>query len=180
MIRSRVVTVVDPLEELIGFADNIISVVEEIQQEVYDEIQPILLYELQHYPGPAKHPFEFATKKSRQWYFWAIKEKKIPTDGKRYIRQYKFRDSWEIDLEKVGAAEWQLVVKNSYSATKYIVGTFDKRRDYRVPGHINTGWLLVRETVKFWQNAFIEEFTKRFNQYIHRTQAKLITRITNR
>lgn len=184
MIRSRVIVDSKPLDNLIGFAGGFEQVVTDLIQETFDEVRPHLLDELQHYPEQqAVHPFvwshnEQANARARRYYFWAVNQGIIPTDGNRYVRQYKFRDSWKVDLDNTAGTS-QVIVSNSYRGTRYIVGSFDQRRDYQIPGHKTTGWLPVRETIKFWQEAIIEGFAKRFKQFAV-SRGTFSTRITNR
>lgn len=79
------------------------------------------------YPGPAVHPFEFATAKSRRWFFANIGH---------YVRKGKPPLGWtvQIDMRRTGS---ELIIYNEWPASIYVYGGVTQRQ---VPGHKRTGW----------------------------------------
>lgn len=109
------------------------GIVEETQRESEDRD----LAEISVEPNNrAVHPFEFATAKSRRWYFAQIRKGKIKTDGYGYVRSGAYKKSWQILVEHQGDS-FKVRYRSTAKASTYISG---KRQ---VPGHRNTGWLYV-------------------------------------
>lgn len=92
------------------------------------------------YPGPSVHPFEFATERSKRWYFANLAEGKIPTDGKRYKRQHNLENAWEVKMDRRGLNTF-MTINNSapYAVFVYGPGVLITTRR-QVPGHRRTGW----------------------------------------
>src|SRR5690242_4284939 len=104
------------------FALNITALPKAIEQDVLDvssDFEDKVESELGTVPQQAKHPFAFATPKSKRFYFWAIKQGKIPTDGSRYVRQGKAPYGWRIDVDKTGA-ETIIRISNTWDKSKYV------------------------------------------------------------
>lgn len=79
------------------------------------------------YPGPAVHPFQFATAKSRRWFFANIGH---------YTRKGKPPLGWtvNIDLRRTGS---ELIIFNQWTNSIFVYGGVTQRQ---VPGHARTGW----------------------------------------
>lgn len=117
---------------------------EKLIMKTLDESRAPLLQALGRYPSrPAIHPFQFATPKSRRYYFVLIREGKINTDGKRYVRTGGYRKSWVVDTIK-GKGTYTLSVGNKWRANRFVGGALDfdesKARARQVAGHRRTGW----------------------------------------
>lgn len=126
----------------------------ETAQDAFNrQIKPGLLDELRHYPGPVQYPFEFATAKSRRYYFWKFKER-IP-----YQRSGGYGDGWQVVIT-VSDNAVVMSVRNSYPAAKWIGG---KRQ---VPGHRKTGWPLYGETIDFWREPAIEVVVEALDRFL--------------
>jgi len=82
---------------------------------------------LAEYPGPVKHPFEFATAKSRRYYFW-LRKGKGP-----YRRTGHLLESWTIEVQ-ASVTDGFITAVNTASYAQWVIG------DRQVPGHRNTGW----------------------------------------
>lgn len=156
-IRSRIIAVADPYAHMAQFAAAIPDEMDAVGREVFQRLEQPLLTDLRTYPGSVVHPFQFATEKSRRWYFAAIASGIIRTSGGRYQRTGGLADSWQVDylLNENG---FIIRVKSDYKGTKYVVGSFDRSRNYQVPGHKNTGWRLVLPVVDRWLDIAKKDF----------------------
>ena len=116
-----------------------------IQQNVVPRVEQDVIALLAPYPGPAVYPFEFATDKSRRFYFWRFKDR-IP-----YQRTGAFGAAWSVVVNgQVGGGLFGLLagfitarpqtgritldILNESDAAQYVYGP------RQVPGHANTGW----------------------------------------
>lgn len=155
MIRSGEVAKLDGLDNLQAFMEAFPGLFEESVADTFNtHIKPDLLDELRYYPGLAKHPFVFATPKSRRWYFYAIHVGIIPTSNGRYQRTGGLAAAWKANVI-IGDGSVVLAVTNKNRAVKYITG---KRQ---VPGHKNTGWPRHDETIDFWRDETKKELDAR-------------------
>jgi len=84
------------------------------------------------YPGPVVHPFEFATAKSRAWYF----ANKVPkgSKGGSYIRTGLLAKMWSVDLI-FGLDNDVIFIYNASTISKWVYPG-----PQQVPGHARTGW----------------------------------------
>ena len=133
----------------------------ELPRTVQPALQSLVKQLIAPPPGPVVHPFEFATAKSRAWYF-ANKVPKVPTGGGHQFASAKSR-AWFF-ANKVGKnnrrprptgsyqrtgqieASWVVIigfqirdlglitVTNLKPASIYVFGP------RQVPGHARTGW----------------------------------------
>lgn len=86
------------------------------------------------YPGPVSKPFEFATPKSRAYYFWKFKGK-IP-----YQRTGGLGQSWFVTADN-RKNDGFIIFGNSSTIAAFVFGPgFAITRQQQVPGHRNTGW----------------------------------------
>lgn len=134
----------------------------EAGQKVATKIAPFALEEMRHYPPPAKLPFDFGSEPERNEYFDKVKKGLVPTKNGRYQRTGQLAASMFFS----GAVQHGRFVFRAGSRSKIarkVVGGFDKTRDIRTPGHINTGWPLLADTVYFWLNAADEDMRKEIN-----------------
>lgn len=106
-------------------------------------------------PGPVSRPFEFATDKSRRWYF---ANRKAP-----YRRTGQIERGWQARLDR-RLTEGQLTIINIYPAAGYVYGPGNPSASYRqVPGHRRTGWgrgfdALFRQLEAYATDVLIEEW----------------------
>jgi hypothetical protein len=144
-----------------------------------------LLEELRTYPSRAASlPFVWSrnkekNEKARRWYFAAIRRGEIPTSGGRYQRTGEYAKSWTGKLLKDGTTR-TIRISNSYPAAKWIGGSFDRNRDFQIPGHKKTGWARSADTFDFYAEAAQEEMRKRFDRVFDEGFGKLRTRARNR
>lgn len=133
----------------------------EITNAFDNQIKPFFLDELRYYPRPAVLPFQFATPKSRRWYFWAVRTGRIKTSNGRYQRSGALGAGWQVSLFFSDSAVG-MAVRNPRKEVKYVTG---KRQ---VPGHANTGWPKHEETILFWQGAAVEVVDETIARLINR------------
>jgi len=133
MIDYSLTASVDPYSNNKRFINTIDRVFAGIIQRVGDKVGQ-QLEPLKEYPtNRAKHPFAFATPKSRRYYFYLVSTGQIRTDGYGYVRNGGFARSWGHQVEQSGD-DYTISIGSSFNAAKWIVG------DRQVPGHRNTGW----------------------------------------
>lgn len=98
---------------------------------VKPEVESLVQSRLAPYPGPAVLPFEFATVKSRRWYF----ANRVPSGSKkgRYQRTGDLAQEWIVEVDR-RRNEGFMSVRNTDPAAIYIFG------NRQVSGHARTGW----------------------------------------
>jgi hypothetical protein len=156
-IRTRITIDGTPFSDEISALEALNAIMEEAAIITKNEIEPHWLAEAQHYPPPAKLPFRFATERSRRYYFAVVVKKGFPF---RYVRTNKLKDSFFMRFLKRNDAI-EFVFGSDSDIAKWVVGSFDQRRQYQVAGHRNTGWPLIAQTATFWLEATEEAFLKR-------------------
>lgn len=160
MIRTETIADFRALDNLSRFAGYFATQVQVPAKAAFNtQVRPGLLAELQFEPRPSVHPFEFATPKSRRWYFWALSEGKIPTDGTRYKRTHMLSQAWKVGLT-VGDNSIAFFAENKRKEEKFVSG---KRQ---VPGHRTTGWPLHGDTIMKWKPIARDVVTKAVNQWV--------------
>lgn len=129
------------LDELSHFASSFNAQAFTLAEQVGAEIAVPLLNELQHYPP-------------------------VPP-GSKYLRTFKLRDGWRIDIGQAGGGQFRFEVSNSTDYTVWVVGSLATAREaaarFQRDFHRANGWFLATDTVTFWFNAFMEEYRERFN-----------------
>ena len=160
MIRTELLADFSTLDNLSRFAGYFATQVAAPAKAAFNtQVAPGLLADLRFEPPPAIHPFVFATPKSRRWYFWALSEGKISTDGSRYKRTHMLSQAWKVGLT-VGDNAIAMFAANPRKETKFVTG---KRQ---VPGHRNSGWPLHDTTIKKWQPIARDVVTKAVKQWV--------------
>lgn len=100
------------------------------------EIEQIFIPRLSAYPATrAKHPFQFATPKSRRKYFAMIANGEVRTDGYGYVRNGGYGRSWRVEASE-NDSEFTIEVFSTFPASIFVGG------NRQVQGHKNTGWIL--------------------------------------
>lgn len=141
-VHSRlegVAEVEDGLRQIEQFTRDFHQVAGDLWQETYAVIAPPFLNELQHYPPPKR--------------------------GSRYIRTMRLKRGWTIRFVQSGNTS-QIIAENKTPYTKWVVGSFDQRRDYQTQMHKDTGWFPARTTKDYWFDAAQAEFEKRWQRYL--------------
>jgi hypothetical protein len=181
-VRTRITIDPKPLINAQRFVNKFDDVFEGTAQDAFDEVQPEFLTELQYTPGPAQNsltsgePFRWssdpqADARARRWWF-----KHFPNGGER---SGEMNDNWQVELKRVGEA-LQLLVSNPIPYLKWVVGSFDQRRNWQIPGHARTGWRLVNTTVSTFFDRFYGVFRQRFRESIPRAWGGTEARRRNR
>ena len=139
MIRTQIIINNEPLIKMERFVSDFERVTGDVGEAVGRKIVPQLLDEMQHYPP-------------------------VPA-GSRYRRTGRLKRSMAARVIRQGN-EVRLIAESSASYSKWVVGTFDRRRKYQTRKHAQTGWPLLAKTTDFWQEAFTDEYTKAFDRMI--------------
>jgi hypothetical protein len=153
---------------------------QKLVQEVADDLLPyaqaFVTKRLGVVPRPAVHPFQFATPKSRRYYFYLVKTGRVPTDGKRYVRSGKLPNGWRVQL-LVKGGEFRIGIFNPARAAQYVYGTLVKdvgrARRRQVAGHRNTGWILASPIAREIVDELDAEFRELLNARIGEEFVKL-------
>lgn len=105
-------------------------------QVVKPELETLVQNTLAIYPGDVVHPFEFATAKSRRWYFANM----VPSGSERgkYRRTDALKLAWRVIIDR-RRTDGLITIRNIHPAANYIIGEF------QVPGHRVTGWAKNQE-----------------------------------
>lgn len=121
----------------------------EIRSDLERNVTPTLLSELRYYPGASVHPYTFGSDRSKRYYFWAVNEGLIKTDGNRYIRTQETANAWSVEVIE-DEESLALVSENTKKSTRYVTG------NRQVRGHARTGWVKHSETINFWALVAVE------------------------
>lgn len=141
-VRARlegIAQVNEGLEQINHFASDFYQVAGDLWQESYEDNRPAFQNEVEYYP-PEKR-------------------------GSRYKRTGRLKRGWTIRFVRNGQA-FQIVVENRVPYTRWVVGSFDQRRNYQTQMHKDTGWFPVRETKDYWFDAINEDFQERYERYL--------------
>lgn len=96
-----------------------------VNQRIIPAAQKQVDARLNKAPGKVKYPFEFATAKSRRWYF----ANRMPP-----YRRTGQSLQWRLRLMVIDGQTFRIVSQEPHAAAKYVFGP------RQVPGHRNTGW----------------------------------------
>lgn len=156
-IRMRLIVQGNPYAAEVAALDALDAMMLEAARQTKAIIEPQWLSEAQYYPPPAKLPFQFGSEKSRNYYFAVIVKGRR---GGRYVRTKQLQQSFFMRfLQSQRGIEFTFGTDSDIA--KHVVGSFDRQRNLQVPGHRNTGWLLIATTAAFWLNAAEEDFLNR-------------------
>lgn len=118
------------------------------------EVTPAFLNELRYYPGAAKNGLN-----SGQPFVWS--KNKAANDRARraffarhpngYTRTGEFGRGWTIRIVE-GVNQITMTVSNPFKKAALVVGS-QRTGEGQIPGHANTGWVKVKGTIDFWQEA---------------------------
>jgi hypothetical protein len=154
------------LADLVGtMMDSQRAIVAQVAKEAGDRLKPSLLNELAQVPGPAKHPFQFATLKSQRKYFAMIKDGEIDTANGRYVRKGSggYGDTWRVEYN-ANNDTFNILIYSTWRKAKYIGGSLARDANaaarFQVPGHRNTGW--QRNSPIVW--SYIDDMVDLFRE----------------
>lgn len=149
MIEARATVDTDALEAIQEQARKTPALMKKFFELRAKPVTRRFLDELKDEPRPAVHPFVFATPRSRRWYFYALREGLIPTDGRRYKRSGLTIKAWRV-IVKPTTGGGELVLENDQPHAQYVYGP------RTVPGHLITGWPQVEPL----QEKYSEQLTE--------------------
>jgi hypothetical protein len=137
MLRITRIVDDDVLNELReSIADSPKEFYNVVNRRVLPEAQARLEKRLNIDPGPAVHPFEFATPKSQHYYFATHEGAYQRTGGVR---------KWRVILKAFSGQSIELTFENPSPIARWVYGP------RQIPGHKRTGWpeadpVLAQET----------------------------------
>jgi hypothetical protein len=131
-------------------------VAKEVRARFYGEIAQPMLEDFKHYPGPAKHPFEWssnptANARARGWFFANYPQ--------GYRRTGKLAQGYTIGVTENDDA-LAIFVRNPSKALKWVKG---KRQ---IPGHKRSGWRLDSDLYSYWRDRVREMTIKVVRQIV--------------
>lgn len=126
-----------------------------IRDVFWSDIAPGLLAELRYYPQQVKHPFEFATDRSRRYWF-AVLMKRYPNG---YIRTGRLREGWTVNVDFFEGD----VVMSAGNRTRYQKWVTGVRQ---VPGHRNSGWPLSTPIFQQYRDIAKEVTRRELHQFL--------------
>ena len=176
MISVTVTTDTRLIDDLSAYSDSLNTIVGELAGEVQREVAPLLLPELQFYPGQRGDevfiwsPDPAADARARRYYFAAIRRGEIATDGEHYIRTGGYGESWQMTFGNSGSA-FVIRIFSTMPGSIYVGGSLNQRsvneaREWQIPGHTTTGWPIQVETVNFHINGALDLFGDKFTQWL--------------
>lgn len=154
-VRTRLIVDTQPLIDVEQFAKDFTRITGDLAEETGVEIQPEFLGEMRTYPP-------------------------VPP-GSTYERTFELRDKMNVRVVRDGN-QTQIIAESRAPHTKWVVGTFDKRRGagYQTAKHKQTGWILIARTAGFWQEAYAERYHQKFDAIIPSYFGTFSTRRANR
>ena len=153
MIRTRIVINNQPLIDLERFANDFARITGDLGEEVGRVVVPQMLDEMQHYPP-------------------------VPP-GSTYVRTFRLKRGMRARVVRNGN-EIQLVAGSEAPYSKWVVGTFDRRRKYQARNHARNGWPLLVKTTDYWLDVYTDEYRRQFERMIDSTAGKFSTIRRNR
>ena len=180
VLSTRVETSTQPFDAQVAI-DDIEESFNAANAAIYKDIAPEILKDFGKASNPntnsRKRPFvwSFNEKKNRRaqkWWFWAVNNDVVPTQGKRYARTGRINKMWRIrPLDRGGIRGFALFTdardKQNRFAYRWVIGTFSKRRGKRrVPSH--NIWYFAQDKAQFWENAYIERLEKQYPEFFAR------------
>lgn len=182
MYRTRLKVDKEPIIEARRFVNKFDSVVDGTAQDAFKDVQPEFLDALRYTPGPSKNG-----RNSDQPFRWSDDPIKDARGRAGFFARFPngrertgaMNEAWDVLLERVGRG-FHVIAQNPVNYLKWVVGTFDQRRNYQIPGHARTGWHLVRETTSTFFDRFYTSFKERLDESIPRAWGGVNTRRRNR
>lgn len=123
------VNVTQPAATILAIRTLPVRAQREFRRELQTQVKPAVEQDVQElvapYPGPAAHPFQFATDKSRRWYFANFRGP--------YVRSMKLFQSWSVRVSSTIRQDL-ITIRNLRPESVFVYGP------RQVPGHRRTGW----------------------------------------
>lgn len=161
MIQNRTEIHNEPLLQMQRWLDNFSDVTLDLGRETFREVQPHLLDELTHIPGSPVYPIRWTSEKQRRFVMAKLRrENNLP-----YQRTGQLAAGWEVLFVETKDG-FDMKTRHADPVAKFVYGSFDRRRQFKQRFHSDTGWPDAAATVDFWNEAFVEGYTDRFNRYI--------------
>ena len=173
MLQAELRTYTAPLDDLMHFVESFEAIIGELAEEVHNDIEPQALAELGYYPGPSQHRGRWsntpdANTRARRYYWWAVHAGVINADPDTgaYIRSGQYGEAWYVAFEAT-AGVFAFRIGTTYPGAIYVGGSLNQRTPgaaarWQNPGHAATGWPIQVQTINFWLDAALDQFTVKF------------------
>lgn len=139
MIKQTLKTISKPDKDIAVFAKEYNKLAYEAGQSAFGAIREPLLDELKFYPP------------------------ELP--NQQYVRTYRLRRGWKAGIRRIKGNTYSLVISNDTEYAAMVVGSLAQAVSAaaRFQHAIHQGrWPLAANTVKFWQDVYLEEIDKAF------------------
>ena len=153
MIRSRVIVNTRPLDDLDTGIRNYENQAFKAAEAEYAAMQPAMESDMRFYPP------------------------KPPKS--KYRRTYRLRRGMKTRLIRRGD-RIDIVAESEAPYSKWVVGTFDRRRKFQTRQHRDNGWALVASTVDRYQQRFRTGYRQRMSKVFGGNGDRFGARIQNR
>lgn len=142
-----------------------------VMRDTADDVRTGFLADVANYPtNKPSSPFVWSTnrsknEKARRWWFAAVDDNRVETDGSHYVRSNELAKGWEItSFSDPKSSEFEIAILARGSTNrggfkhKWVVGTFDQRdgAKWQIRGHQRTGWYLINDIAAKWFNFTLD------------------------
>ncbi len=148
---------------LTRFIDLLPDVLEEEALELGVQLEDTLKEIYNDAPPRSSAKFVWSLDKAKnlkalRWWFWALSQGLIPTDGRHYIRQQSPPRGGKILISR-DSERITVTITNTWAKAGLVYGQIDK--DTRLPGHKQTGWELASPKIQAARRAYLEALFNR-------------------
>ncbi len=112
-----------------------------LQTELKPELQADVNELMEQGPSPVSSPFAFGTPKSRDYYFWMIRNNPDLTDGRHWLRDGTIEHGFDVQISDRLRMSL-ILIRDIQPKARYVLGP------WAVAGHIATGWPAQVEVVR--------------------------------
>ena len=142
-------------------------------KEAYREVEPLLKRALAVAPPRRNLKFVWsfnseANARARRWWFAMIRKGVIPTDGNRYRRTGGMASAFRSMYQYVATEKrHEILIVGGFRGSRYVVGTFDERRHFQIPGHssrFGTGWWLLTDVAQEWYERLLIVWKQKYDR----------------
>lgn len=165
-IRYTATANVEPLDQLDAFFDQFEDVAYSEFEDTVNDNHVSILDELRTEPPQRSYPSDypngqlpFVSERQRRWYWANI--------GEPHKRTGALANAWVLEVER-GGGNFFMVIENPSSAARWVYGSLavdvSAALRFQQPFHAATGWQVATETVQFWVNAVMDDYTERMKR----------------
>ena len=147
-------------------------VAERLRLRIERPVQQFLMNALSQ-PAPPRTDIKFvwsfnkaANTRARRWWFWALSQGKISTDGKHYKRTGDMAERFHISVTRQGNVI-TIDASNPAPGSEHVYGSETQQQ---IPGHKTTGWIdvqdLILSALEFVEDTLEEELDREMTRIL--------------